>query len=400
MESDVHRLLAKFESGALLRPSADRPNVVDLAQALWSAAGIEVGLLTTAARTIRNRVGEPEHLVFVLADGLGMELLEAMPAATFLWSHLEGGLDTVFPSTTAVALTTFATARWPASHGIVGHWMHVPRAGSVTVLSGTLRSDGRAIAAAEGGFGSLFLKPSFARDVPRQTLSLLPAGISGSAYSSYAAGDPRVGYRSLNEAVDLAIQFIEASAGPTYTYMYVARIDDTVHELGPARLEAVGAVRDLDRVIERLALAVGDRVRIVLTADHGHLAARPAARRVLRGTDELTSMFRATPTGDARTVSFHVRPGSLDLFVERFLDQLGAYFCLVTPDELDALRLLGPEPMALETKERLGDAVAISLADDTLEFRPRGARPDARLAWPSDHPGLTAAEMRVPLLIL
>ena len=84
---------------------------------------------------------------------------------------------------------------------------------------------------------------SVANEVPRQTLALLPAGIAGSAYSAYAAGDPRMGFRSLNEAVDLAIQFIEAAAGPTYTYLYVSRIDDTVHELGPARLEAVGAVR-------------------------------------------------------------------------------------------------------------------------------------------------------------
>jgi predicted AlkP superfamily pyrophosphatase or phosphodiesterase len=400
MESDVPRLLGKFESGALLRPSADVPNVVDLAQALWTAAGVEVGELTMAARRIRSDIDDPLHLVFVLADGLGMELLEAMPAATFLWSHLEGALNTVFPSTTAVALTTFATATWPAAHGIVGHWMQVPGVGSVTVLSGTTRSEGRPLASGDGGLESLFLRRSMVSEVPRQALALLPAGIAGSAYSAYAAGDPRMGYRSLNEAADLAIQFIEAATGPTYTYLYVSRIDDTVHELGPARLEAVGAVRDLDRVIERLAVAVGERARIVLTADHGHLAVRPAARRVLRGGDEMAAMFRAPPAGDARTVSFHLQPGRLEKFVERFLDQFGAYFCLVTPEEIETLQLLSPGEVEAETKRRLGDVVAISLADDTFEFRQRGARPDPRLAWPSHHSGLTAAEMRVPLLIL
>lgn len=396
MESDVGRLLGKFESGALLRPSADVPNVVDLARALWSAADVEVGELTPAAQVIRSRIGEPRHLVFVLADGLGMELLEAMPAASFLWSHLEGTLNTVFPSTTAVALTTFATGAWPAAHGIVGHWMQLAGAGSVGVLAGTTRSEGRPLVDADG----MFLEPSAAASVPRQSLALLPQAIVASAYSAYAAGKSRAGYRSLNEAVDLAIEFIEAASGPTYTYLYVSRIDDTVHELGPARLEAVAAVRDLDRVIARLAAALDGRARIVLTADHGHLPVRPLARRMLRGGSELAAAFRAPPTGDARTISFHLQPDTLELFAERFLDQFGAYFCLLTPDEIEALELLGPGALAAETKRRLGNAVAVSLADDTLEYRPRGARPDPRLAWPSHHSGLTAAEMRVPLLIL
>jgi len=396
MESDVDRLLAKFDSGALLRPSAAVPNLVDLARALWSASGVEVGGLTPAAEAMRRRIGDHDHLVFVLADGLGMQLLEAMPAATFLWSHLEGALSTVFPSTTAVALTSLATGSWPARHGIVGHWLQLPEAGGVTVLSLTNRSEGRPLSAADG----VFLTPAVASHVPREALALLPSGIVNSAYSAYATGAKRAGYRSLNEAVDLAIQFIEAARTPTYTYLYLSRIDDTAHEVGAARLEVVGAIRDLDRAMQRLALALGDRARVVLTADHGHLPVRPVARRVIRGGDDLGSMFRAPPTGDARTVMFHLQPGTLEDFAAAFRERLGAYFCLLTPDEVAALALLGPGEVAPETSQRLGDAVAISLADDTLEFRPRGGRPDPRLAWPSHHSGLTAAEMRVPLLVI
>ncbi|HRC62237.1 MAG TPA: alkaline phosphatase family protein [Dehalococcoidia bacterium] len=399
MESDVPRLLAKFESGALRRPTAARPNVVDLAGAVWSAAGVPGLDLTPAARTIEAQLGGREHLVFVLADGLGMQLLESMPSATYLWTHLDGTLDTVFPSTTAVALTTFATAAWPAAHGVVGHYVHLDGVGVVTPLLGATRSDGRPVPEANGD-GRLFLVPSLASRVPRPALSVLPAAVVNSPFTAYATAAPRVGYRSLNEAADLAIDFIQAAREPTFTYLYVSRIDETVHELGPLRLEAVGAVGDLAHVMARLAAAVGARARIVLTADHGHLAVRPSSRRVIRGVDDLAGMLAGGPTGDARTVFFHLQPGALEAFADRFRERFGVAYCLLTPDEVEDLHLLGPAPLAAETKRRLGDAVAISFGDDTLEVRPKGAPADRRLAWPSHHSGLTAAEVRVPLVIV
>lgn len=399
MESDVPRLLAKFDSGALRRPDASRPNVVDLAAAIWSAAGVPDLDLTPAARAIEAQLAGPAHLVFVLADGLGMQLLEAMPAARFLWSHLDGALDTVFPSTTAVALTTFATAAWPAAHGVVGHYVHLEGVGAVTPLTGATRSEGRPVAEANGD-GRLFLAPSLASKVSRASLAVLPAAILNSPFTAYATTANRAGYRSLNEAVGLAVEFIEAARAPTFTYIYISRIDETVHEVGPLRLEAVGAVRDLDRVLDRLATAVGARTRIVLTADHGHLAVRPVSRRVIRGADDLATMLAAPPTGDARTVFFHLRPGTLDAFAERFRERFGVAYCLLTPDEVESLRLLGPGDLAPETRHRLGDAVAISFGDDTLEVRPKGGLADRRTAWPSHHSGLTAAEVRVPLVII
>lgn len=109
MPEDTDRLLAKFESGALLRPAVV-PSLVDLAAACWTAAGVEGLPLTPAATGFAARIGTSRHLVLVIADGLGLDILEAMPAASFLWQRLTATLHTVFPSTTAVALTSLYTA--------------------------------------------------------------------------------------------------------------------------------------------------------------------------------------------------------------------------------------------------------------------------------------------------
>ncbi len=400
MPTDVDRLLAKFESGALLRP-AIAPSLVDLAAAFWTAAGVPALELTPTAAGFRGRIGDPQHLVLVIADGLGFDILESMPAASFLWQRLAATLHTVFPSTTAVALTSLYTAAWPAAHAITGHWMQLPGTGAITVLPFTTRFDRRPLAALDIAADEVFPLPSLLTRVPRETLLLMPQAITGSATSEYAAGDSALrGYRSLGEACDMATAFANESAGPTCCVLYTPRIDDVAHEHGPAHIEVVGAVRALDEQIARLAAALAGRARIVVTADHGHLAVPPGGRRVLRSDDEVGQTLRAAPAGDARVLNFFVQPGSAETFASAFRARFGEQFALLAPDEVETLALLGPGPLSPLTRERLGDFVAVALGADVLEYRPAGARADHRLALRSHHSGLTAAELRVPFVLV
>lgn len=400
MPTDVDRLLAKFESGALLRPGT-APSLVDLAAAFWSAAGVPDLELSPAATGFRERIGDSPHLVLVVADGLGFDILEAMPAASFLWQRLAATLQTVFPSTTAVALTSLYTAAWPAAHGVTGHWMQLPRTGAITLLPYTTRTDRRPLAAAGVEQHEVFPLPSLLGRVPRETLLLLPSAITGSGTSEYMAGGAATrGYRSLAEACDIAAAFSAEAVGPTCCVLYTPRIDDAAHEHGPAHIEVVGAVRALDEQVTRLAQLLDGRARIVVTADHGHLAVPPGGRRVLRADDDAGRMLRASPAGDARVLNFFVQPGAAEEFAAAFRLRFSEQFALLTPDEIEALHLLGPEALSSQTRERLGDFVAIALGADVLEYRPAGAPVDRRLSMRSHHSGLTAAETRVPFVLV
>ena len=85
--SDIDRLLRWFEEGALVRPAADAPNSVDLSLALASLAGAPDVALTRGAAAIAKAIGPAEHYIFVLVDGLGMNLLESAPES-FIGSHV------------------------------------------------------------------------------------------------------------------------------------------------------------------------------------------------------------------------------------------------------------------------------------------------------------------------
>ena len=76
--TDADGLLAAFDSGELLRPSPDVPNIVDLSNAIAGVSGLEDRDGTPGSKAIADLIGRPKHLVLVAADGLGMNTVRAM----------------------------------------------------------------------------------------------------------------------------------------------------------------------------------------------------------------------------------------------------------------------------------------------------------------------------------
>ena len=62
----------------------------------------------------------------IVVDGLGYGYLTRGHAGSSLRRHLRGSLTSVFPSTTATAITAFLTGLAPAQHGITGWHMYFP----------------------------------------------------------------------------------------------------------------------------------------------------------------------------------------------------------------------------------------------------------------------------------
>ena len=399
--TDVERLVGAFESGALLRPDAAQPNLVDLARVVATIAGVEGLELSPGARELAADIGEPEHLVFVMADGLGVSTLEAEPDAAFLNAHVVRELRSLFPATTAVALTSLATGEWPAQHAVTGWWTHLPEiGGAATILPYIRRSDERSLAELGVDLERTFPAPSLWGRMTRDILCVQPDRISGSVYSKYStAHSARAGYNALREAVDVVLKHIQQAGRPTYTYLYVPHVDGASHEYGLASPELRAALLALDMTVRTLAEALDGRARIVLTADHGHLPAPPSGRHRIRSSDGFSSLLRTAPAGDPRVLHFHLRPGREEQFTDAFRSRFSERFALLTVDEVDGLRLFGPEPLTDETRHRLGDYVAISLGADILAYLDANGGRDA-LRQASQHSGLTPEEMRIPLVVI
>ena len=399
--SDIDRLLARFETGTLLRPSPHVPNLVDLARALARLTGARHEALTPQAARLAQRIGPAEHLVVIMADGLGLRMVEMTEPTSTLASHMVEELRTVFPSTTATALTTFATGAWPGQHGVTGQWTHLPEIdGSAAPLLFAARAGGRSLAALGLTVEQVFPLPAWMASLPRDCLALLPEDMVRSVSAAYFRGNqPRAGYRTLAAAIDCVARRIETASGPTYTYLYTPTIDLEAHRYGARHPAARAAVGLLDGQIRRLAERLGGRARLVVTADHGHLDTPVAARHWLKPGPDLAASLLHPPSGDSRVMYLRPRDGAEARVRQRWRERYGDRFLVITTEEAEAIELFGPGPLSPLTRARLGDLIVISAGADAIEYVPNG-RIDRLMEVISHHSGLTPAEMRVPLVVI
>ncbi len=391
--SDVARLRAGCASGDLLAPDADVPNLVDLANALALLCGVRDIDATPGAQRIAREIGEADHIVFALIDGLGSNLIERMGENSFLRSHAGMELRSVFPSSTAPALTSLATALWPAEHAVPAWWTYLPEyALTSTILLFIERFAERPLVGLGVEPERVFTRPPFVTRMPRDSRLYLPKGIADSVYTRYATGGGAGhGYGDLADGIDAIIARVQQSHDSTYTYLYFPVIDGLQHALGPEHATVTAACRALDRQLARLAQGLGGRGRLVVTADHGLISVPESGKHLLAPEDELLQLLRLPPSGEPRVPFFHVRAGAHARFAALFRERLGEYFALLTADEAQELRLFGPVPLSPDARARIGDFVGVALGPDVLLSSP--------MEYRGFHGGLAPDEMRVPLII-
>jgi hypothetical protein len=389
-----------FAQRTLVRPGADgRPDIVHLVRALSALCGVEHLATPGPVQNLMELIGPAEHYVFILLDGLGMNILRRLPADGFFARHLHSELNSTCPSTTACALTAVATAHWPTRHGVTGWFTHLPDLGfTATVLPFAERMTHQPLALRGLTAQDVLPLPPVLPLMTRRAISLSPSYIANTVYNHYARGGTTgLPYKKIADASEQIVAYISAAAEPTFTYLYLDEIDTLCHHVGVAH-EAVDArVVGIAAELDKLADALAGRARIVLTADHGLIDVPATDQTLLRAGDPLLELLLVPPSGDARMPIFHLRPGSADTFVEAFNERFGDRMFLLATEQADQMRLFGPEAMSTLARRRFGDFVAIPFKPATLAYLPPEKQPGN--VFYAVHAGLSPDEMEVPLCL-
>jgi hypothetical protein len=388
-----------FAAGTLLHPLEGKANSVHLFRTLAQLAGAQRLPSSPQQEYLRSLIGHHDHYLFVLVDGLGMNLRELFPPGGFLARSLKTDIRACFPSTTAVALTALATGMWPGGHGLAGWWTCFPEHRRV-IAPLPFEERGTRTSAADLGLNveDLIPVPPIMGGFFRNTGSFIPHFVTGTHYETWSRGGTQVWpYKSFGQLRRRVLRGFRQLTGPSYRYIYMLTVDALCHRHGTESEEVAREVARTDRLLAALRDGLSERVRMVVSADHGLVNVPPERFFTFRSADALAAHTLGGQSGEGRTPVFHLRPGHEAAFLDEFARTGAAqHFTLYKPAELARRGLYGPEPLSDEAKAHLGDYVGISSTAARFEFVPDGSEPVRHVGV---HGGLLPGEMAVPLCI-
>ncbi|MDX2375338.1 alkaline phosphatase family protein [Microbacterium sp. LRZ72] len=353
--------------------------------------------LIDMVRAGRSEAGAPvESAVLVLVDGLGRANLTARAGHARFLTGAMAARDravTVFPSTTATALTGLMTGVDAGVHGIVGYRVRHPGSGAlVNQLTGWehdgldpsswQRAETLFEAAAVAGARPVVVSRPEYRD-------------SGFTRASFR-GAEFVGERDLASRLLRAAQ--EAARPGTIVYAYAPELDALGHSHGWESDRWLAALETLDAAMRGFARELTGTTAALVTADHGMVDV-PARGHVLLGEgDELLDGVAAV-AGEPRMLHLYTEPGrtTTDQVVDAWRRAEGHRAWILTRAEAVSAGLFGA---------RVDTDVAPRIGDVLVAARGRVAYYDDRLAdkgaqrMVGQHGSLTAEETIVPLIPL
>jgi len=342
-------------------------------------------------RLVAEALDSSRSAVFVLMDGLGDSAL-ALHAPDGALAHFRlRSLDSVFPSSTAPALSALSAAAPPAAHGNPGWLMWSEAAGAlIRTLPMELRADHEAkVLAADTWHWSAWtarcVAPAFA---------LLPIQLADSEFSRHTyAGTTIVAYRSLNELCDRIDELFSAVEEEAYVFVYLPHFDTVSHEAGCASEKARAVVRRLDAWFAQLVERMRARDALVLaTADHGFVDIADDDQLQLEDFPQIAACLERPLAGEPRVPFCTVRAHAQERFGETVLSALGDAFDVHRSRELLEAEWFGAGDALAG---RLGTHLLVPRRRVTLIDTLEGEKP---MRFIGMHGGPSEDEMHVPLL--
>lgn len=323
------------------------------------------------------------QVVLFVLDGLGWEQLREREHLAPTLSSLTGrAITSVAPSTTATALTSIATGRPPADHGILGYRIAVGHGEILNVLRWTTDGADARQTVPPGDFQRL---PAFLGTRP-PIVTKSHFGTTGFT-QAHLAGPRIVGWR-LPSTIPVEVRRLLVEGEP-FVYAYYDGLDHIAHAhgFGPhfdAELVAV------DRLVADVLDALPAGAALVVTADHGQVQVGNALLTI----DDAVMADVELLSGEARFRWLHTRPDTVDKVAARAREAHGHVAWVHTRAELEELGWFGGT-LAPDIVDRVGDVALVP-------FKPVAFLDPAdtgETVLVCRHGSLTSAEALVPLLV-
>lgn len=373
------------------------PFFCDLINALAHTRGAGLNPLTETGKTLQENLGDPDLLLFILIDGFGKTFLERLPRSSFLRDSYKRDLLSVFPSTTACAMTSLATGLPVSKHGIPGRYIYLKERNLHADTLAFRERGNKKLLSPQTSLSSLWPFPSLIPHMENKTFSLIPEVLRNSPFERFLCGGTETeGYRDIKSAAEIIAGRVKARGKKDYIFFYLWELDSLCHKIGTDQEEVEHLLIEIDKTLETLSKTLRGKGRMVITADHGHITVKETDKKYLTSFDPLAKILMTPPFGEPRAPQFIVKPERRDEFMTLFYESFGGSFHLYSAAEAEEAGIFGPSPFSDFAKGRFGDFIAVAKDTSLLLY---GDSVFAPSSHKGEHGGNLPEERIIPLLI-
>ena len=332
--------------------------------------------------------GSYKHVVLVLLDGLGVNILEKhLRAGDFFRQKFVCPYSSVFPPTTTASTTSVLSGRSPVEHGWLG-WDVYFKQEDKTVTCFTNNLMGTEIPAASYHVAHKYLPFT---NIAEQINSVCGENTASIVFPFGEGGFPKFS--------DWLSEIKRQCSLPqrTFTYAYWEQPDGVLHISGTNADCVHRTMIELNNAIEKLCKSLSDTA-VFITADHGHTDIK--RNFFCEQYPDFARMLVRPPSIEPRGISFYVKdeylkPADNDcgdtVFAVEFERLFGRDYVLFTQKQVFEMQLFGPGTPN-ENLTGIGDYIAAATGKRTL-FWDKTAKP-----FKSHHAGMSRDEMEIPLI--
>ncbi|MHA1700064.1 MAG: alkaline phosphatase family protein [Promethearchaeota archaeon] len=341
-----------------------------------------------------------KNIILIVIDGLGYNFLKAHDDCG-LTKYVRDRITTVFPSTTAAAMTTFYTGVAPKNHGLPAYYTFLKSVGLISIMPQFLiRGSKRPIVTDGMNPNGLLQLTSIFDKIKARGFTLIPKTILGKPYNEVIAGrSAKIGFVTFQEMLTRAGNVIKNYPSQKLVTCYWPTLDNLAHKNGinsPVSLEHFSKIcQDLSVFLDNFP-GKDDETMLIVTGDHGMIDVPGDAKHWLDDYPELEKMMVLPLCGEPRAPFCYVKGGITEDFAsliqEKYKDLCQIYRAQDLIDE-GKFGLFDPHPLL---SRRVGDFILIMKEKHVLRDLLFGEKKVKLIGF---HGGVSEDEMFVPMII-
>jgi hypothetical protein len=388
-------MAVRFSQMKIFLPDYHGGSIVNLMATIARACGTGETLYPPLAALADCDLQRARNIILIVIDGLGYNYL--MQHGSRLREHVKARLTSLFPSTTATAITAFMTGVPAQQHGLTGWFTWFKETGSVIApLPFTARHNGRPLNESGIHPAALFPTSPLYDSFKVPTVVISPKNIVGSPFNVRHCGRARrIGYdgsRQLFREIEAAAK---ANRNRNFIYAYYPELDSLAHVHGIASWQVADLFAKLDSLFGELLSAVsGSESAILVCADHGFVDIEHTIE--LEKHPALAQTLILPLCGERRIAYCYVRRECETRFKTYVLEHLSQYAELRESRALIDEGWFGLGTAHPNLCERIGDYTLVMKGRYAIKDWVLGER---RHHHVGAHGGVSEDEMFVPLVV-